>query len=172
MLKIISGAQTGVDRAALDIALKHGLACGGWCPEGRLAEDGRIAETYPVTELPGGGYPQRTRQNVLDSDGTVIIYFGKPGGGTKKTYQYCVQENKPCLLLDARQIDSSRAAERILGFYRELPGHRLNFAGPRASGEPRAYAYTRETVEKFLQLYAKPDDHYCNAAKEGKCLNS
>ncbi len=157
MLKIISGAQTGVDRAALDSALQHGVDCGGWCPEGRLAEDGRIPPAYPVTELPGGGYPERTRKNVQDSDGTVIVYFGELSGGTEKTLRYCLDEGKPYLLLDAREIDSRRAAARIFEFFRGHDGGRLNFAGPRASGAPGAYAYTRAAVDDFLRLYAAAD---------------
>lgn len=155
MLKIISGAQTGVDRAALDSALKNGRACGGWCPEGRLAEDGRIADIYPVTELPGGGYAERTLKNVEDSDGTVIIYFGMLGGGTEKTLFYCLRQGKPYLLLDAQEIGSHRAAERILEFCHGLPGQRLNFAGPRASGEARAYDYTLQALDRFLHLYTR-----------------
>jgi predicted Rossmann-fold nucleotide-binding protein len=73
-LKIISGGQTGVDRAALDVALRHGIECGGWCPAGRLDEFGKIPDHYPVQELQGGGFTERTLQNVKDSDGTVVIY--------------------------------------------------------------------------------------------------
>ena len=154
MLKIISGAQTGVDRAALDSALQRGVESGGWCPEGRLAEDGPIPPAYPVTELPGGGYPERTRKNVQDSDGSVIIYFGELSGGTEKTLVYCLDEGRPYLLLDAREIDSRRAAARIFEFSRGLDGERLNFAGPRASGAPAAYDYARAAVDDFLRLYA------------------
>ena len=82
-MKIISGGQTGVDRAALDVAMEYGIDAGGWCPQGRLAEDGIIPDNYPLTELPGADYCQRTRKNVIDSDGSVIIYFGKPAGGLK-----------------------------------------------------------------------------------------
>lgn len=151
-LRIVSGAQTGVDRAALDSALQHQIDCGGWCPEGRLAEDGRIPESYPVTELAGGGYTERTLKNVQDSDGTVIIYFGSLSGGTEKTLHFCIDQAQPHLLLDASEIDSLRAAERIAEFYRQLEGFRLNFAGPRASGEASAYAYARATVDAFLRL--------------------
>lgn len=154
MLKIISGGQTGVDRAALDGALQNGQACGGWCPEGRLAEDGPIADSYPLTELPGGGYAERTLKNVQDSDGTVIIYFGTLGGGTEKTLRHCLEQRRPYLLIDASEVGSGRAGERILGFYRDLPGERLNFAGPRASGETGAYDYTLRAVDEFLRLNA------------------
>ncbi len=151
-LRIVSGAQTGVDRAALDSALRHGIDCGGWCPEGRQAEDGPIPAAYPVIELAGCGYSERTLKNVQDSDGTVIIYFGTLSGGTEKTLRFCLDEGRPYLLLDATEIASSRAAERIVEFYRQLEGERLNFAGPRASGEAAAYGYTREAVDGFLHL--------------------
>lgn len=71
--KIVSGGQTGVDRGALDASLKSNFPCGGWCPGDRSAEDGTIPERYPLTPLPGGGFRQRTRQNVADSDGTLIL---------------------------------------------------------------------------------------------------
>ena len=74
-MKIVSGGQTGVDRAALDAALERGVEAGGWCPEGRVAEDGVIPEQYPVKELPKAGYLQRTKRNVIDSDGTAIFVF-------------------------------------------------------------------------------------------------
>ena len=153
MLKIVSGAQTGVDRAALDAALRHDVPCGGWCPKGRKAEDGMIPEFYPVKELADGDYSERTKKNVQDSDGTVIIYFGHVSGGTEETLRCCLDERKPYLLLDGREIDIRRAAERIFEFLSELPDETLNFAGPRASGEPLAYEYTMKVVEKFLELY-------------------
>lgn len=151
MLKIISGAQTGVDRAALDAALDSHVLCGGWCPEGRKAEDGVIPDKYPVQELKGGGYKQRTRQNVLDSDGTVIIYFGYLSGGTEQTLRFCLDSKTPYLLIDAQEIDANRAAQRIAEFYIGLEGDILNFAGPRGSGNAHAYAYTVKAVKKFIE---------------------
>ena len=83
--KIVSGGQTGVDRAALDVALKVGIPCGGWCPKGRKAEDGAIPDRYPLTETSSASYPVRTEKNVNDSDGTLILKVGPVTGGTART---------------------------------------------------------------------------------------
>ncbi len=83
--KIISGGQTGADRAALDVALKLGISHGGWIPKGRKAEDGPLPDKYQLREMPTGSYPKRTEQNVLDSDGTLIIARGKLTGGSDLT---------------------------------------------------------------------------------------
>src|SRR6266478_3657728 len=113
-VKIISGGQTGVDRAALDVALKHGIDCGGWCPAGRLDEFGRIPDRYPVKELEHGGFEDRTRANVRDSDATIVIYCGELRGGTAKTVQFCVEQKKPHELIDATQISTEDTARLIL----------------------------------------------------------
>ena len=101
--KIVSGGQTGADRAALDAALSSGFPCGGWCPEGRLAEDGPLSSAYPLEELPGGGYRQRTIKNIESSDGTAIFYFNRPTGGTELTLVQCIRLHKPY----ARRLNSS-----------------------------------------------------------------
>src|SRR5438105_11150264 len=88
-MKIVSGGQTGIDRAALDVAMKHQMECGGWCPVGRLDEYGRIPDRYPVKELPNGGSAERTAANVRDSDATVIFHCGELRGGTEYTMQCC-----------------------------------------------------------------------------------
>jgi hypothetical protein len=152
VVKIVSGGQTGVDRAALDAALAIGAEVGGWCPEGRTAEDGSISGLYPLTELLGAGYPERTRQNVTGSDATVIIYFGHPSGGTELTIQYCSEENRPYLLLDAEEIEAQIGIARLLDFVKLNAIDTLNVAGPRASSEPRAYSYAREVIQGFLKL--------------------
>lgn len=156
-MKIISGGQTGVDRAGLDAALEAGVEVGGWCPAGRMAEDGVIAERYPVTVLAGAGYPERTKQNVLDSDGTLIIYFGFPSGGTEKTLSFCIQAGKPYLLVDGEELPVERAAAKAAGFVERLGISTLNVAGPRASGEPRAYPYARAVVAGLLEGLGRAD---------------
>jgi hypothetical protein len=97
--RLISGGQTGVDRAALDVALELGISCGGWCPLGRKAEDGPVPEHYPLSETPLGGYSQRTRWNVRDSDGTLILSWGTPTGGTLLTQEVCRSTGKPHLVI-------------------------------------------------------------------------
>ncbi|MCK5378904.1 MAG: putative molybdenum carrier protein [Acidobacteria bacterium] len=149
-MKIVSGGQTGVDRAALDAALERNMDAGGWCPEGRLSEDGTIPEEYPVKELPKSGYRQRTKKNVVDSDGTVIIYFGHPSGGTEQTMKFCISERKPYVLIDACELTIENASRKITEFIERKAISIMNVAGPRASGEPRAYDYTKMVIQSVL----------------------
>ncbi|MEQ8799976.1 MAG: putative molybdenum carrier protein [Salinisphaeraceae bacterium] len=150
-LAIISGAQAGVDRGALDAALEANVPCGGWVPAGRKAEDGPVPSHYPIRELEGG-YRQRTRQNVLDSDGTVLIYFGEFTGGTRLTLRFCLSKDKPFLLLDATEMTTHRAAQRVRKFVAQHAVRCLNVAGPRESGSPGAHAYSYAVVRAALSL--------------------
>jgi hypothetical protein len=151
-VKIISGGQTGVDRAAVDVALKHGIECGGWCPTGRLDEFGRIPAQYPVQELEAGGFGERTLQNVKDSDGTLIIYPGKLGGGTEQTIRFCVKLQRPHQLIDASKVSPEDAAKLIAGFVHKHKVAILNVAGPRQSEWPEGYHYAYRALDAFLEL--------------------
>ncbi|MFL6537341.1 MAG: YpsA SLOG family protein [Chthoniobacterales bacterium] len=155
-MKIISGGQTGVDRAALDAALSLGIESGGWCPAGRLDENGRIPDQYPVRELPNGGFPERTLQNVLDSDATIIIHPGSLHGGTADTARICDQKRKPFMLIDASITTAEDAAHEIGRFVHTHHVRVLNVAGPRASEWWDGYAFVVETITTFLNEISAP----------------
>jgi hypothetical protein len=147
---IVSGGQTGVDRGALDAALAAGGPCGGWCPAGRRAEDGAIPARYPLTEMPSADYLARTRKNVDDSDATLVITYGAPSGGTRRTVEFCQRLKKPYLIVDAAAISIDEAIGKALEFVQGRGMHRLNVAGPRASGEPRGYDAAFQVVAGLL----------------------
>jgi len=154
--KIISGGQTGVDRGALDATLSAGFPCGGSCPADRKAEDGSIPDRYPLVPLAQGGYRERTRQNVLDSDGTVILVDGRLTGGrltggTRLTRICCLQVRKPLLLIDAANFTVAEAAEVIVRFIDAHGIRTLNVAGPRSSTWPDAHAFAFEIVTRVLR---------------------
>ena len=149
-MKIISGGQTGVDRAALDVALKHGIDCGGWCPAGRSDEFGRIPAQYPLEEVEGGGFTERTSQNVKDSNGTIIIYFRQLRGGTEQTMRFCVEQQRPHELIDASKISVEDAARLVADFVRRHKIDILNVAGPRQSEWPEGYDYVFRALETFV----------------------
>jgi hypothetical protein len=149
-VKIISGGQTGVDRAALDVALRRQIDCGGWCPAGRLDEFGRIPDQYPLHELGHGGFTERTLQNVKDSDGTIIIYPRKLSGGTEQTVRFCVEQQRPHRLIDASQISTDEAGRLIADFFHNHKIQILNMAGPRQSEWPEGYGYAFRAVDAFV----------------------
>jgi Circularly permutated YpsA SLOG family len=148
--KIISGGQTGVDRGALDAALAAEFSFGGWCPANRAAEDGPIPARYPLIPLARGGYPERTRQNVLDSDGTAILFHDVLGGGTLLTLNLCKREGKPHVVIDASKASESEAAAEIARFVEEHEIHVLNVAGPRASGWKQGHEFASRTVGDLI----------------------
>lgn len=153
--KIVTGGQAGVDRGALDAALEAGFPCGGWAPEGRIAEDGPIHERYPLQELAGAGYEERTLRNVLDSDGTAILYSGMLEGGTRQTMLHCVEHGKPFELVDATRAGPREAALKLADFVERNRFSVLNVAGPRASKWPQAHAYAYATVKEMLKRFGK-----------------
>lgn len=151
--RIVSGGQTGVDRAALDAALERNIPCGGWCPRDRRAEDGPIAERYPLQETPSADYAERTEWNVRDSDGTLILAAEPLSGGTALTREFAGQWNKPCLVVDSRNADETATVVQW------LRGHEirvLNLAGPRESMPPGVYETALAFLRKLLARLASP----------------
>jgi len=148
--KIISGGQTGVDRAALDAARAQNLAVGGWCPKGRRAEDGSIPSVYPLKEAPSAAYQQRTSWNVRDSDGTLLLTRGALEGGTAFTKSEADERGRPVLHVSTSH---SEPVPTIRAWVTEYDIETLNVAGPRASEEPGiyddAYAIVRSLLDKM-----------------------
>jgi hypothetical protein len=132
-MKIISGGQTGVDRAALDFALACGIACGGWCPKGRRAEDCPIPDRYPLTETDTDKYPARTALNVRDADATLILTRGQPDRGTALTQKLTQRYKKPLFVVD---LDHPPEPAEVRTWLDQQHVRVLNVAGPRESSCP------------------------------------
>lgn len=145
--KLISGAQTGADRAALYWAIFRDIPHGGWCPKGRKAEDGKIPPQYQLTETPSASYLQRTEWNVRDSDGTVIFTVAAElAGGSKRTADFAKKHGKPWLHLSGR---GSYEPERLLlEFINANNIATLNIAGSRGSKEPEVTTFVKRTLER------------------------
>ena len=145
--KIVSGGQTGVDRAALDAALAHDLPTRGWCPKGRRAEDGPIPAQYPLKETPSEAYEQRTVWNVRDSDGTLIVTRGSLEGGTALTLTEAKRQDRP--VLHVRTTDEV-PIPMISAWGEDNDVRVLNVAGPRESEATGIYEQARTLLEELL----------------------
>ena len=152
LTKIISGGQTGDDRAALDVALNLGLPHGGWVPRGRRAEDGEIPTRYQLKEMPTNSYPARTEANVVDSDGTLILTHGSLKGGSKLTREYADTFAKPYLHLDLNEILGDKALYTLVNWLTDKDIRVLNVAGTRASEDPLIYDKVFEILNNALLL--------------------
>ncbi|MFQ3580835.1 MAG: putative molybdenum carrier protein [Chloracidobacterium sp.] len=146
---IVSGGQTGVDRAALDAARQVGLPRAGWCPRGRWAEDGVIPATYPLVETPDAAPAQRTAWNVRDSNATLVLVEDALLGGTALTVQYALAWRRPCALVTLGLPDAPAIITEWLGRLRPV---RLNIAGPRESEQPGVYARSHALLTQVLTL--------------------
>ncbi len=152
-LIIISGGQTGVDRAALDFALENTIPCGGYCPEGRKAEDGSIPSKYPLVEMESEDYRDRTGANVKSTDGTLILTWqSEPGKGSLDTIEFCKRYQKPyyvCAIADLERMDEYCDVHQWLIRNRI---RRLNIAGNRESEDPGIYHKTFEALTLLFNL--------------------
>jgi hypothetical protein len=156
-ITIISGGQTGADRAALGFAIQHGFAHGGWCPRGRKAEDGPISAHFELRETPSRRYAQRTVWNVRDSDATVAFTIGQHlKGGTSLTMAFARRLEKPALHLSRDALAEScgdaidGAASQLLALLCEHDVQSLNVAGPRASQEPEVAEFVSSVLQRAL----------------------
>jgi predicted Rossmann-fold nucleotide-binding protein len=147
--KIVSGGQTGVDRAALDVAAELGFVSGGWCPRGRRAEDGAIAPQYPLTETPARHDSQRTEWNVRDADATLVLAFGGLAGGTALTVRLAKAMARPCLIVRRDGAEDAAAVRRWLS-----DGHveTLNIAGPRESEQAGVHTRAKSFLMALLEI--------------------
>jgi len=161
--KVVSGGQTGVDRAALDAAMGLGIDVGGWCPRGRRAADGVIPSKYPLTETRGKSYQTRTRWNVRDSDATLIICRDEPVGGTALTIRFCEQLGKPYQVCQPKAGDMSCAGnpedpQGVACWLDTLRVQVLNVAGPRESRRCPIYDYAYSFL---IELFRFTQDGDC-----------
>jgi hypothetical protein len=158
-MKIVSGGQTGVDRAALDVAIELGFPHGGWVPNGRMAEDGPIASKYQMTETPEADRDQRTKWNVRDSDATLILAKGELEGGTALTWREANAIGKPVLVVDVLSSKTEETADKVRQWLKRAAPSILNVAGPRES-EAAIYAEAKSLLSKGLL-----SNNFCDASK-------
>ncbi len=151
--RVVTGGQTGVDRAALDAALDGGIPCGGWCPAGRWAEDGPIPAHYPLTETTEADPAFRTRRNVADGDGTLIIVHGAPDQGSRFTSAAARELGRAHLMVDLSKTAQDAACARVLAWIKRENIRTLNIAGPRESNAPGIYTRARAFL---TELFAGP----------------
>ncbi len=156
VMKIVTGGQTGADRAALDFAMANGIPCGGWCPKGRRAEDGSISPRYRLQETPSKSYWQRTERNVRDSDGTVIFTVSVTlTGGSKLTAKFTNKHRTPCLHLSVEAAGDGAAA-LLRRFIDRNAIRALNVAGPHASQEPSVGEFVQRILTKSILCHEAP----------------
>lgn len=139
--KIISGGQTGADRAGLDAAIYLNIPYGGTCPKGRRSEDGKIPDIYILIESPQMNYLVRTEDNIKDSDLTLLFTRGVPSGGSKKTIELCKKHSKPCLYINCtNKCDFAVLANNIINWLNQYDKELIvNIAGSRESKHPGIY---------------------------------
>lgn len=150
-MKIVSGGQTGVDRAALDVAILKSIDYGGAIPKGRKAEDGRIDLHYEkLTELDSEDYNVRTEKNVMDSDATIVFTYGKPSGGTAYTITCLDRHKKPYILIDLKEKSKQWSINTIKGWLQRNSFNIINIAGPRESEAPGIYFLVYDILKEVF----------------------
>jgi hypothetical protein len=152
LIRIISGGQTGADQGALDAAIKLGIPHGGWIPKDWKTESGPLPDDYDLQEMSTASYPKRTRKNIQDADGTLIVSHGELTGGSELTKNYADELERPCIRIDLSELDNFQAAIRVSNWLRENNISILNVAGPRASEDPMIHDAVMHLVESVYHL--------------------
>ena len=152
LTKIISGGQTGADRAALDVAMDLDIPHGGWILKGRKTEDGTLPDRYHLQEMPTYSYPKRSEQNVMDSDGTLILSHGKLTGSSALTLKLAEKHHKERLHIDLTKTNAFEAGRAINTWIMRNEIKVLNVAGPRASKDPEIYDATYKALNAAFHL--------------------
>lgn len=150
--KIISGGQIGADQAALDVAIKMGISHGGWIQKGRKTERGILPEKYQLKEMPVAGFKERIEQNIIDSDGMVIISHGNLTGGSDYGQEMAKKHNRPCLHIDLNEMPLSIAPSEINTWIIENNIEVLNVTGSRTSEDSKIYKDTMNIIEGAILL--------------------
>jgi hypothetical protein len=151
VMKIISGGQTGADRAGLDAAIAAGIEHGGWVPKGRLTEAGPLPGRYQMQEMATRLYPARTRKNVAESDGTVIFTHGQLTGGSLLTKKEAIRMGKPWVHIDFDQVDPAQAAAQLGDFITAHQVGTLNVAGSRAGKDELIYEKVSASITGMVE---------------------
>jgi hypothetical protein len=155
--RIVSGGQTGVDRAALDVAHALGIAYGGWVPRGRAAEDGPVPASYTgMRETSSADPALRTVLNVRDSDATLVITRGPATAGSARTLDAAARVGRPVLHLDLARLSTDAAATLLVRWLTQRRPAILNVAGPRAGEDPVIGDLAREVLTAALRQDARP----------------
>jgi hypothetical protein len=149
--RINSAGEKGGDQAALDMAVELAIPHGGWVPKGRKTERGRLLEKYQLQEMPTDSYPKRTEQNVMDSDGTLIISHGQLSGGSELTRKMAEKHGKPWMHVDAGELSVEAAVQLVTAWINGNDIKTLNMAGPRASKDPKIYSTTKRILKGLLE---------------------
>jgi len=150
-MKIISGGQTGADRAALDYAIEFNISYGGWVPKGRKTEDGRLPAKYILQEMQTSDYSKRTEKNILAADGTLIVSHGRLTGGSALTQFLAEKNDKPFFHVDFNRMSLEEAGKAVRIWVEKNEIETLNVAGPRASKDSAIYEATRRLLDEVFK---------------------
>jgi hypothetical protein len=151
--KIISGGQTGADQAAFDAAINLGIPHGGWIPKSRRTEVGTLPGKYKLKEGPSSSFPESIEQNVIDSDGTLVISHGETTGEYLLTFKFAEHHKKKLLHIDLKNSKGFKAAQLVKSWIALNDIKVLNVSGPCESDDPNIYEDTVSLLKAVNCLF-------------------